>query len=392
MTANATSSPSGARDKSTRTGQRIVRSNASTLTPRGIARSAALPKSKTYCEARATAKIGQLARQSADGSPTRPSRSAGPTACQALERWTSSRSGCQPPQRWSGRYARTKPAATRPGAQPVGSRNSIGTKSSCVGTANPSPTSNWTRSARAYAPDQQHHEPERRVAVARHEERERTSGGEERAAARRGDPEVAPAERTRDLLARLFDQSIRIGMDSCRRGRSCRIRGHVRSFVSFVDRSSLVRGISAPSTPCPHTGDVAPDRHEESQTALRSSMEGRDEGHLAAGLRTRHRRSDGRGGGCGESGGGAPDVCAGSREALRTLERLFLVHARAERQPRERVVRVVAERRRFARRLEQPLPERLLLALAAERGVCEFVERLRAALRRQGALLRAEHR
>src|SRR6266545_3104928 len=212
MTANATSSPSGARDKSTRTGQRIVRSNASTLTPRGIARSAALPKSKTYCEARATAKIGQLARQSADGSPTRPS------------------------------------------AQPVGSRNSIGTKSSCVGTANPSPTSNWTRSARAYAPDQQHHEPERRVAVARHEERERTSGGEERAAARRGDPEVAPAERTRDLLARLFDQSIRIGMDSCRRGRSCRIRGHVRSFVSFVDRSSLVRGISAPSTPCPPHG------------------------------------------------------------------------------------------------------------------------------------------
>jgi hypothetical protein len=55
-----------------------------------------------------------------------------PPACRRRLGWHS-------PLRYSGRFRSTIAAATTSGTAPTGSRNSIGTKTSCVGTVKPYP-------------------------------------------------------------------------------------------------------------------------------------------------------------------------------------------------------------------------------------------------------------
>jgi hypothetical protein len=107
--------------------------------------------SRTNWESSAATYNGQSDRLG-DRSPASPSTSAGPTACQAVTTRSATRPSRSEPRAYSSRLPTTIPAATARGTSPTGSTNSIGTKISCVGTAEPVPTSKSSRNAAAYAP------------------------------------------------------------------------------------------------------------------------------------------------------------------------------------------------------------------------------------------------
>src|SRR2546423_561572 len=66
----------------------------------------------------------------------------GPATYQALMTSGTARSGCASRLMYRGMSASSNPATTHAGTRPSGTRNSIGTRTSCVGTADPAPTSN----------------------------------------------------------------------------------------------------------------------------------------------------------------------------------------------------------------------------------------------------------
>src|SRR4051794_35683677 len=76
---------------------------------------------------------------------------AGPTAYHALAGATRRRSGCTRRRSTAGRSESTVPAATATGTIHGGSRTSIGTKMTWVGTIDPGPTANSTSAAHPYA-------------------------------------------------------------------------------------------------------------------------------------------------------------------------------------------------------------------------------------------------
>ena len=81
--------------------------------------------------------------------PYASSTRAGPKAYADDVTTASARSGCMRPRTYAGALERTRPAATASGTNAGGSTSSIGTNTSCVGTAAPALTSNSTRAAHA---------------------------------------------------------------------------------------------------------------------------------------------------------------------------------------------------------------------------------------------------
>src|SRR5689334_22321666 len=89
------------------------------------------------------------ARQLACGPPMATNTRDGPTACQEQTNMTSTRAGWKEPRTHSDSEPSTSPAATTSGTYEGGSRKSMGTRTSCVGTPAPEPTSNSTRETTA---------------------------------------------------------------------------------------------------------------------------------------------------------------------------------------------------------------------------------------------------
>jgi hypothetical protein len=145
----AASRPTGVSARSTTHARAMYGSCARGEIPRARkSQPAALAKSKTICAPRAGSSTSSAA-SSGSGRPSATTTSAGPTECHELTRWMNARSGSRR-RSWTSRPS-TSPAATVSGTSPGGSTNSIGTSTSCVGTAQPVEISNATRDARAYA-------------------------------------------------------------------------------------------------------------------------------------------------------------------------------------------------------------------------------------------------
>ena len=89
-------------------------------------------------------------RPGGSGSPASAMTRAPPTAFQELATTTSARSGCSCRFRYVAAFPSRRPMATQSGTIAGGRRKSIGTKTSCVGIAEPMPTSNSTLEATAY--------------------------------------------------------------------------------------------------------------------------------------------------------------------------------------------------------------------------------------------------
>ena len=87
--------------------------------------------------------MGQADQRS--GTPATESTSAGPSACAAFDIAGSTRAGSRQGHGRVPAVRSRSAAATASGTEPTGSANSIGTRTSCVGTAEPMPTSNSTR-------------------------------------------------------------------------------------------------------------------------------------------------------------------------------------------------------------------------------------------------------
>jgi hypothetical protein len=83
------------------------------------------------------------------GWPAAMRTSAGPTACQEFTSLRRLRSSGTRPRAYSGRPPRRRAAATHSGTYWTGSRASIGTRTSCVGTAEPVPITKSIREASA---------------------------------------------------------------------------------------------------------------------------------------------------------------------------------------------------------------------------------------------------
>ena len=99
----------------------------------------------------------RVSRSSATaGRPRATAPAPGRRHTQALTTCRPSRPGWRSPRRCSGQRADSaKPSATSRGTAAGAARNSIGTKTSCVGTATPEPTSNCTRAASGVAEHEQ---------------------------------------------------------------------------------------------------------------------------------------------------------------------------------------------------------------------------------------------
>ena len=225
------------------------------------------------------------------------------------------------------------------------------------------------------------------------EERKWNGDREEAEGSDRRDDEIAPDETRRGALSRRFDQldGFEVGRRLNRaRGRSCRSRCHSRT-IGAARAAGFPR--TRDSAVCTRTSLDQVRQRRRDPTRVRSVLRSTEERGMK-GLRLvgvvcgvgALRRC----GVCGRCSCRSALVRGQPRARLCPVGRQLALHALPERLSRGRLVRLVALRR-AGHPAEQHAPARLVLALTAERQLCDVPGGLRQGRRPGIAVLRPQH-